>query len=69
MSGAELERLGAVLARARDGEEKVRLIAAHAVTLLLLTGCRAGEITGLQWQDVHGNRLKLRDSKTGLRTV
>lgn len=32
-------------------------------------GCRVGELLGLQWQDVKGNRLKLRDSKTGPRTV
>ena len=33
--------------------------------LLLLTGCRYREILTLQWQDVKGNRLLLRDSKTG----
>lgn len=69
LSRAELERLGEVLARMRAGEDPVRSIAATAVALLLLTGCRAGEITSLQWQDVRGNRLKLRDSKTGPRTV
>ena len=69
LSRAELERLGEVLVRMRAGEDPVRSIAATAVALLLLTGCRAGEITSLQWQDVRGNRLKLRDSKTGPRTV
>ena len=69
LSRAELERLGQVLARMRASEDPVRSIAATAVALLLLTGCRAGEITSLQWQDVRGNRLKLRDSKTGPRTV
>ncbi len=39
------------------------------VTFLLLTRCRSGEVAGLQWADVKGNRLKLRDSKTGPRTV
>ncbi|RYF47318.1 MAG: site-specific integrase, partial [Cytophagaceae bacterium] len=29
----------------------------------------SGEVAGLQWSDVKGNRLKLRDSKTGPRTV
>ena len=58
-----------MLAAARAGNDKVRPIAATAVTLLLLTGCRASEITGLQWQDVRGHRLRLRDSKTGPRTV
>jgi integrase len=42
---------------------------AVAITLLLLTGCRRGEILSLQWSDLRGNRLKLRDSKTGPRTV
>jgi integrase len=69
LSAVELERLGAVLAQARASDDKVRKIAAMAITLLLLTGCRVSEITGLQWQDVRGHRLKLRDSKTGPRTV
>lgn len=69
LSHAELGRLGKVLAEARAGEHAVRASAATAVTLLLLTGCRVGEVTSLQWQDVRGNRLKLRDSKTGPRTV
>lgn len=66
---AELGKLGVVLADERAGTDKVRPIAAAAVTLLLLTGCRRGEVLGLQWEDVRGNRLKLRDSKTGSRTV
>lgn len=69
LSLAELERLGEVLARMRAGDDKARSLAATAVALLLLTGCRVGEIIGLQWQDVRGNRLKLRDSKTGPRVV
>ena len=39
------------------------------ITLLLLTGCRYREILSLKWRDVKGNRLLLRDSKTGPRTV
>lgn len=69
LSLAEMERLGRVLAEDRESAEKVQPIAAAAVVLLLLTGCRVGEVLGLQWQDVKGNRLKLRDSKTGPRTV
>ena len=65
----ELTRLGAVLAEERAGHEKVRPIAAAAITLLLLTGCRHSEVLCLQWDDVRGNRCKLRDSKTGARTV
>jgi len=69
LSRAELTRLGAVLTEERAGSDKVKPVAATAITLLLLTGCRMGEVLGLQWQDVRGNRLKLRDSKTGPRTV
>jgi integrase len=42
---------------------------ATAIALLILTGCRVSELLGLQWGDVKGNRLLLRDSKTGPRTV
>ena len=66
---SELTRLGAILAEERAGADKVRSIAATAITLLLLTGCRSSEVMNLQWGDVLGNRLKLRDSKTGPRTV
>ena len=37
--------------------------------MLLLTGCRKGEITGLRWSEVHDDMLALADSKTGPRTV
>jgi len=69
LSHAELARLGKVLAEDRTGEDRLKAVMASAITLLLLTGCRSGEVAGLQWSDVKGNRLKLRDSKTGPRTV
>ncbi|WP_174298357.1 tyrosine-type recombinase/integrase [Sphingomonas bacterium] len=69
LSHAELARLGVVLAAQRAGEDRLKAVMASAVTLLLLTGCRSGEVANLQWPDVKGNRLKLRDSKTGPRTV
>lgn len=69
LSHAELARLGKVLAEDRTGEDRLKAVVASAVTLLLLTGCRSAEVAGLQWSDVKGNRLKLRDSKTGPRTV
>ena len=69
LSVAELGRLGPVLAEERGGEDKIASSKAVAITLLLLTGCRMGEVLGLQWQDIRGNRLLLRDSKTGPRTV
>ena len=39
------------------------------IRLLLLTGCRKGEILTLQWPDYREGHLFLRDSKTGPRTV
>ena len=39
------------------------------IRLLLLTGCRKGEIVRLRREEVKGDRLELRDSKTGPRTV
>lgn len=69
LSSAELWRLGKVLEEDQSVEGSLRSTVAAAVTLLLLTGCRASEVAGLQWPDVRGNRLKLRDSKTGPRTV
>lgn len=69
LSHAELLRLGRVLAEDRTGEDRLKVVVASAVTLLLLTGCRSGEVASLQWSDVKTNRLKLRDSKTGPRTV
>ena len=42
---------------------------ADIVRLLLLTGCRSGEIRSLQWREVGEDVLALSDSKTGPRTV
>ncbi|MCY4232092.1 MAG: site-specific integrase, partial [Alphaproteobacteria bacterium] len=39
------------------------------IRLLLLTGCRKGEILTLQWSNYREGNLFLRDSKTGPRTV
>ena len=39
------------------------------IRLLLLTGCRKGEILTLRWSDYRDGHLFLRDSKTGPRTV
>jgi integrase len=50
---------------------KVSPHAIGAIRLLLLSGCRLGEILGLRWTDVDFARgeLILQDSKTGARTV
>lgn len=65
LSVDEIRRLGASLLE----QEAVRQLPAAAVRLLLLTGCRQGEIRTLLWQDYRNGNLFLRDSKTGPRTV
>ena len=65
----ELGRLGRALEEHRAGSDEARSTVASAIFLLTLTGCRRGEVLGLQWGDVHGNRIKLRHGKTGPRTV
>lgn len=68
LSSDELAQLGAVLDEAEnDGSESPYMIA--AVRLLILTGCRLGEIQTLKWSYVNGNRLLLPDSKTGAKPV
>ena len=61
----DLARLGAVLRRcAYDSPVEVA-----AVRLILLTGCRSGEVRRLRWRDVKRDRLVLHESKTGPRQV
>ena len=61
----DLARLGAVL-RQRENDNAVCVA---AVRLLLLTGCRPGEIRCLRWCEVKPDRLTLIDAKTGPRHV
>ncbi|MXW90375.1 MAG: tyrosine-type recombinase/integrase, partial [Rhodospirillaceae bacterium] len=61
----DLAKLGAVL-RQREGESPACVA---AVRLLLLTGCRPGEIRCLRWCEVKPDRLTLTDAKTGPRHV
>ncbi|MDE2764629.1 MAG: site-specific integrase [Gemmatimonadota bacterium] len=42
---------------------------AAIIRLLLLTGCRKGELVHLRWEELDGNVLRLADSKTGPRIV
>ena len=42
---------------------------ADIIRLLLLTGCRVGEMVKLRWREVDGDTLELEDSKTGPRQV
>ena len=66
----EFQRLGTVLDEAEtDGSMFPSAVA--AIRLLMLTGCRKGEILGLRWDDVDrtAGELRLRDGKTGPRMV
>ena len=65
LSAAEISRLGEVLARHEADYPQ----AATIVRLLLLTGCRRGEIISLKWRYYRENKLFLPDSKVGPRTV
>lgn len=62
----ELARLGKVLREADEEPE-----AANCIRLLLLTGCRLGEIQTLKWDyvDLEAGVLRLPDSKTGAKLV
>lgn len=67
LSSEEMARL----AESLDEEAKEAPSAAAAFRLLILTGCRLGEIQKLKWRDVDFEReeIRLSDSKTGQRTV
>ena len=59
----ELKRLGFVLDHAEDRQ------AVAAIRLLLFTGARSSEITGLEWDWIRGTRAVLPDSKTGPKSI
>ena len=66
LSRDEIDRLH----RALDGQtRKSGRAQADIVRLLLLTGCRKGEIVRLRWSEVRDDMLVLEDSKTGPRRV
>ena len=65
LSGAELRRLALTLER----HEARRPLHVAFLRLLLLTGCRKGEIATLEWSSYREGHLFLPDSKTGPRTV
>lgn len=66
----EIGALGdAITAMERTGE--ISIYSAAAIRLLLLTGCRRGEILELKWRyvDLERGVLRLPDSKTGAKVV
>jgi len=65
LSLEELGRLGKALDRLAEAKPDETSI----IRLLLLTGCRVGEIMRLKWQEVRDDRLELGDSKTGPRAI
>ena len=70
LSDEEYGRLGAALRDAeREGFTSPTAIA--AIRLLMLTGCRSGEIMSLRWEHVELEKgeLRLPDSKTGSKVV
>lgn len=64
----EQERLGDVLGNLLRRGEITRYVFA-AFYLLLLTGCRLGEVQRLKWEYVTRTHLELPDSKTGRRRI
>ena len=70
LTDAEFERLGRTI-REMEIENEIQPGPAAAVRLLMLTGCRCNEILRLRWDEVDLERgeLRLKDSKTGRRTV
>ena len=70
LSAAELRRIGEVL-REMESERVELSSAILAARLLILTGCRLGEIMNLKWDyiDFDERALRLPDSKTGKKIV
>lgn len=68
LTHAELARLGRTLEEIEaEGCETPHVVAAYR--LLILTGCRLGEIQTLQWDYITEFGMELPDSKTGARRI
>lgn len=65
LSPEEYRRLGRRLAEVESKHETEVAI----LRLLLFTGARVGEITGLEWPSIRPGRLMLADSKTGPKII
>ena len=66
LTAEEMARLNAVLTR---DEFWCPHIVAIVRLLMMLTGCRFGEIAALEWDWIRDRRIHLPDSKSGPRTV
>ena len=65
LAADEMARLNAVLTR----DEFYCPQAVAVIRLLMLTGCRFGEVVSLEWDWIRGKRIHLSDAKSGPRTV
>jgi len=70
LSEKELKHLGETFQKLEAAGE-IDLFASAALRMLILTGARLSEITGLQWGmvDLENGFLRLPDSKTGAKVV
>ena len=70
LAADEYRRIGREL-RILEQDGPLRARAAAALRLLMVTGCRLGEVLTLRWDDVDSGpgELRLPDSKTGARMV
>ena len=70
LSEQEFRRLGQVLSDL-EAEGRVSASVIAAFRLLMLTGCRRNGILTLRWEDVDldAGEIRLRDAKTGARSV
>lgn len=52
-----------------EQSKEISIYAVYAFRLLILTGCRLGEIRTLKWDYIKGNRVEFPDSKTGYKRL
>ena len=68
LNQTELTRLWAVLDQYEKNRE-ISLYSVFAFRLLILTGCRLGEIRTLKWEFIKGRHIEFPDSKTGYKRL
>jgi integrase len=68
LTHVELLRLGTTLSECEADETESPFVIA-TFRLLVLTGCRLGEIQTLKWEYITQNGMELPDSKTGARRI